>query len=119
MLDPSGSRVITVSEGSDAVLPCSLSAMQNLQNAVFDWKKDGQEVFLYSGQDEYNNGRPGQHQQFKGRVSHFPQQLEFGNASITIRNTKVADSGNYTCFFPYIQQQSFKIELIVGEHFHF
>ncbi|XP_025762464.1 V-set domain-containing T-cell activation inhibitor 1-like isoform X2 [Oreochromis niloticus] len=112
-----GVITVVVPEGRDAILPCSLSTKLSLQHEVFDWKKDGQkEVFLYSARDEYNNGRPGQDEQFKGRVSHFPEELKFGNASIVIRNTKLVDSGNYSCIFPHLQpkEQSFNIKLIVG-----
>uniref|UniRef100_A0A671X7P5 CD276 antigen homolog n=1 Tax=Sparus aurata TaxID=8175 RepID=A0A671X7P5_SPAAU len=57
----------------------------------------------------------GQDQQFKGRVSHFPDQLMNGNASIEIQNTKVTDSGIYSCIFPRLQpRQTFNIELVVG-----
>ncbi|XP_030275820.1 butyrophilin subfamily 1 member A1-like isoform X2 [Sparus aurata] len=56
----------------------------------------------------------GQDQQFKGRVSHFPDQLMNGNASIEIQNTKVTDSGIYSCIFPRLQpRQTFNIELVV------
>ncbi|XP_014196004.1 V-set domain-containing T-cell activation inhibitor 1, partial [Haplochromis burtoni] len=98
-------------------LPCSLSTKLSLQHEVFDWKKDGQkEVFLYSARDEYNNGRPGQDEQFKGRVSHFSEELKLGNASIVIRNTKLVDSGEYSCIIPHLhpKQQRFNIKLIVG-----
>uniref|UniRef100_A0A671X184 CD276 antigen homolog n=1 Tax=Sparus aurata TaxID=8175 RepID=A0A671X184_SPAAU len=57
----------------------------------------------------------GQDQQFKGRVSHFPDQLMNGNASIEIQNTKVTDSGIYSCIFPRLQpRQTFNIELVVA-----
>ncbi|XP_039861084.1 butyrophilin subfamily 2 member A2-like isoform X2 [Simochromis diagramma] len=112
-----GVVTVVVSEGSDAILPCSLSTNQNLEQKLFDWKKDDQkEVFLYVARDEYNNGRPGQDEQFRGRVSHFPQELQFGNASIIIRNTRLADSGVYTCDFPHLQPEgkTFRIKLDVG-----
>ncbi|KAF3690423.1 Butyrophilin-like protein 2 [Channa argus] len=107
---------LIVREGDDAILPCSLSTKENIVKKLFDWKKDGQkEVFMYDSGDHYNNGRAGQDDQFKGRVLHFPEQLDFGNASITIRNTKVIDSGNYTCDFPRLQpRQIFNIKLVVG-----
>ncbi|KAF3690383.1 Butyrophilin-like protein 10 Precursor [Channa argus] len=114
--------VVTVisKEGQDAVLPCSLSTRKNIVQTVFDWKKDDQkEVFLYDAGIHYNNGRTGQDQQFIGRVSHFPGQLEFGNASIIIQNTTVIDSGTYSCVFPRIQPQAqiFKIQLLIGGTF--
>ncbi|KAM7421853.1 hypothetical protein PAMA_010080 [Pampus argenteus] len=115
--DGNGPDVINmvVYEDSDVVLPCSLSTT-NIMQELFDWKKDGQkEVFMYDKGQHYNNGRAGQDEQFRGRVSHFLQQLEFGNASITIRNTKVTDSGRYTCDFPGHQPiRRANIELVVG-----
>uniref|UniRef100_A0A8P4K3A1 Ig-like domain-containing protein n=1 Tax=Dicentrarchus labrax TaxID=13489 RepID=A0A8P4K3A1_DICLA len=114
-----GPAVVRVEEGSDVILPCSLSSKENIVDKLFDWRKDGQkkkeEVFLYDGGDHYNNGRPGQDEQFKGRVSHFKDQLKNGNASIKINNTKISDSGNYTCDFPHLEpRQTFYIELVVG-----
>ena len=110
---------VIVEEGSDVILPCSLSSKENIQSKLFDWKKDDQqEVFFYDAGMHYNNGRAGQDVQFRGRVSHFPEGLKSGNASITIRNTKMADSGDYTCVFPRLQpRQIFHIQLVVGEYF--
>ncbi|XP_038552525.1 butyrophilin subfamily 2 member A2-like isoform X2 [Micropterus salmoides] len=112
----SGDVRVVVKEGSDAILPCSLSNKENAESKLFDWKKDGpKEIFFYDGGLHYNNGRPGQDQQFKGRVSHFQDELKYGNASIIIRNTTVADSGDYTCDFQLLQpRQIFNIKLVVG-----
>uniref|UniRef100_A0A672ZFT5 Ig-like domain-containing protein n=1 Tax=Sphaeramia orbicularis TaxID=375764 RepID=A0A672ZFT5_9TELE len=81
---------------------------------TFDWKKDGddKEVFCYVKGDHYNNGRSGQSRPFKGRVSHFQDELKFGNASIKIRNTKLADSGNYTCIFPDKQKSHITLYVV-------
>ncbi|XP_068578342.1 CD276 antigen homolog [Cebidichthys violaceus] len=105
---------------SDVILPCSLSNKQDITAAVFHWKKvaqkdqDQKEVFFYDAATHYNNGRTGQSEEFKGRVSHFDDQLNHGNASIIIRNTKKTDSGNYTCVFLQLQiRQTFYIELVV------
>ncbi|XP_073324011.1 CD276 antigen homolog [Pagrus major] len=108
---------VVVEEDSDAVLPCSLSNKEDMTGKLFDWKKDGQkEVFMYDSGIHYNNGRPGQDEQFKGRVSHFQDQLKNGNASIKIHNTKMADSGTYSCDFPRLQpRQTFNIELVVDQ----
>ncbi|XP_076602031.1 butyrophilin subfamily 3 member A2-like [Chaetodon auriga] len=115
MTSADGKGPVVVKEGSDALLPCSLSTEENIEGKLFHWKKDGQkEVFLYDAGVHYNNGRPGQDEQFKGRVSHFQDGLKHRNASITIRNTKLADRGNYTCDFPRLQNQTFHIELDVG-----
>ncbi|XP_038552514.1 butyrophilin-like protein 10 isoform X5 [Micropterus salmoides] len=111
----SGDVRVVVKEGRDAILPCSLSTKENAEEKLFDWKKDGQQdVFFYDAGIHSNNGRPGQDQQFKGRVSHFQDELKYGNASIIIRNTKVTDSGDYSCDFPHLQpRQIFNIQLVV------
>lgn len=107
---------MVVKEGSEAILPCSLGTT-NIKGELFDWKKDEKkEVFLYDKGNHYNNGRVGQDELFKGRVFHFQEQLQFGNASIVIRNTKVTDSGSYTCDFPLPQRKrQSRIALVVGE----
>ncbi|XP_073342673.1 butyrophilin-like protein 10 [Pagrus major] len=107
---------VVVEEDSDAVLPCSPSTKEDIIVKLFDWKKDGQkEVFFYNNDIHYNNGRTGQDEQFRGRVSHFQDQLVNGNASIKIHNTKAADSGNYSCIFPLPEpRRTFNIELVVG-----
>nr|XP_033482477.1 butyrophilin subfamily 2 member A2-like isoform X2 [Epinephelus lanceolatus] len=116
----SGDVTVVVKEGSGAVLPCSLSTKESISAKLFDWRKAAQkdggrkEVFFYDAGIHYNNGRPGQSEQFKGRVFHFPEELKHGNASIIIRNTTVTDSGDYTCDFPRLQpRQTFHIELVV------
>uniref|UniRef100_A0A8C9XHQ5 Ig-like domain-containing protein n=1 Tax=Sander lucioperca TaxID=283035 RepID=A0A8C9XHQ5_SANLU len=102
------------------MLPCSLSTKENIEFKLFDWRKDAQkddglkEVFLYDGGIHYNNGLDGQSEEFKGRVSHFPDELKHGIASIIIRNTKISDSGVYTCDFPRLQPpQIFYVDLVV------
>ncbi|XP_026176504.1 CD276 antigen-like [Mastacembelus armatus] len=110
-----GDITVKVKEGHDAILPCSLSPRESIVQKCFYWTKDGQkEVFLYDAGVHYNNGLTGQDEQFKGRVFHFPDQLQSGNASVVIRNTKMTDSGNYTCDFPRLQpKRQGLIKLIV------
>ncbi|KAM8757400.1 V-set and immunoglobulin domain-containing protein 1-like isoform 1-T1 [Acanthopagrus schlegelii] len=96
-----GSVVVTVEEGSDAMLPCSINTKENIEKLTFDWKKGRQEVFFYQSGKHYNNGgRTGQDKQFEGRVFHFEDELKHGNASIKITRTQLTDSGNYACTFP-------------------
>ncbi|KAG7235650.1 hypothetical protein INR49_002412, partial [Caranx melampygus] len=117
MFCPPGPAVthLVVKEGNDAVLPCSLNTT-SIKQELFDWKKDGQrEVFMYDRGSIYDEKRSGQDEHFKGRVFHFPERLESGNASIVIRDTKVADSGSYTCDFPFHQPiRRSHIVLVVG-----
>ncbi|XP_067470236.1 butyrophilin-like protein 2 isoform X2 [Thunnus thynnus] len=112
-----GPDVVTVivKQGSDVILPCSLSTKDDITSKLFDWMKDGRDVFMYDGGDHYNNGRSGQDDHYKGRVSHFPGELKSGNASIIIQNTRMEDGGDYTCDFPRLQPgQKFHIKLVVG-----
>uniref|UniRef100_A0A671UFN0 Ig-like domain-containing protein n=1 Tax=Sparus aurata TaxID=8175 RepID=A0A671UFN0_SPAAU len=116
LLSCSGDAVrVLVEEDSDAVLPCLIRTKRNLAGNAFHWKKDDQkEVFVYDAGLHYNNGRTGQDEQVKGRVSFFYDQLQNGNASIKIHETKMADSGIYRCDFPRLQpSQTFYIELVV------
>ncbi|XP_075888629.1 V-set domain-containing T-cell activation inhibitor 1-like isoform X2 [Nelusetta ayraudi] len=106
---------VEVREGDDAILPCSFNPVQDIPGKLFDWKKDKEkEVFLFDDGPVYNEGRSGQDRQFSGRVTHFPDELEYGNASIRIRSATVADSGNYTCVFPRDNEQIYIIRLLVG-----
>ncbi|KAL3059294.1 hypothetical protein OYC64_011255 [Pagothenia borchgrevinki] len=111
---------VIAKEETDVILPCSPSTGENLLKKLFDWKKVGQggetlhEVFMYDSAVQYDR-HSGQSEQFKGRVSHFQDELKHGNASIFIRKTKVIDSGSYTCYFPRLQpREKFCIELVVS-----
>uniref|UniRef100_A0A8C9XAX6 Ig-like domain-containing protein n=1 Tax=Sander lucioperca TaxID=283035 RepID=A0A8C9XAX6_SANLU len=112
-------KLITVEEGSDVILPCSLWPKKDLRLTQFIWHKDCQMVFEYDNGHLFSDERPGQSEKFKGRVSHFPDELEQGNASIIIRNTTRADSGEYRCSFPSLQKpQEFHFKLdVVGKYF--
>eukprot|EP00066_Takifugu_rubripes_P027035 XP_011616301.1 PREDICTED: CD276 antigen-like [Takifugu rubripes] len=90
--EPTRIRMV-VKEDSEVVLNCSASG--SVRDQVFNWKKDDDvEVFLYSWGSTYGSG------QFTGRVAHFPEALDLGNASIRIKKAEVRDSGIYTCRFP-------------------
>uniref|UniRef100_A0A3B4Y4I5 Ig-like domain-containing protein n=1 Tax=Seriola lalandi dorsalis TaxID=1841481 RepID=A0A3B4Y4I5_SERLL len=108
---------IKVTEGSDVTLPCNIT--EDIVSKRFVWKKDNQtEVYLYDAGTSSSARLSGQYEQFKGRVSHFSGELKNGDASIMIRNTKVADSGDYTCEFRHLPNQKFLVRLLVGECFH-
>ncbi|XP_016524478.1 V-set and immunoglobulin domain-containing protein 1-like [Poecilia formosa] len=101
-------------QNNDVTLPCSPIGKDNLIEQVFDWKKnDGKEEVLIYGKK--NKEITVQNQNFENRVEIFQNQLEFGNASICIKNTKWEDSGIYTCEFPRLQPsgQKFYVELVV------
>ncbi|XP_056879620.1 CD276 antigen-like isoform X2 [Takifugu flavidus] len=96
--EPTRIRMV-VKEDSEVVLNCSASG--SVRDQVFDWKKDDDVgVFLYSRGSTYGSGLSGQSPQFAGRVAHFPEALDLGNASIRIKKAEVRDSGIYTCTVP-------------------
>uniref|UniRef100_A0A087X3B1 Ig-like domain-containing protein n=1 Tax=Poecilia formosa TaxID=48698 RepID=A0A087X3B1_POEFO len=95
-------------EDEDVILPCSCE--ETLTTKRFDWKKDEKDVFLCVNGEVSPSS---QDKQFRGRVIHFPHQLNSGNASISIKKAKVSDSGNYTCLC-IDSAKSYNIELTVG-----
>uniref|UniRef100_I3JD16 Ig-like domain-containing protein n=1 Tax=Oreochromis niloticus TaxID=8128 RepID=I3JD16_ORENI len=107
---------VIVKEDDDAILPCSIGTNENIESMLFVWKKEGtvplKQVFMYDD-GTYSKG---QDEEFKGRVSYFPEQLKHGNASIRMKKTRLEDKGNYTCSFPIMQPEIkiFHIELVVG-----
>ncbi|KAM4612930.1 butyrophilin subfamily 1 member A1-like isoform 2-T2 [Polymixia lowei] len=108
-------RLVLAKEGDNVILPCYLQPPQNITDGVFDWKKGETEVFLYAKGQHYSNGRSGQDAQYVGRVSHFPPELKTGNASLTLTDAKVEDSGLYSCVFPrLVPSQRFFVNLTVG-----
>ncbi|XP_042350378.1 butyrophilin subfamily 3 member A3-like [Plectropomus leopardus] len=111
----SGDVTVISTEGSDAVLPCSLATKENIESKLFDWTKAAQKDGLRKEVFYYRNGiqNNGQSEEFKGRVFHFQDELKNGNASIIIRNTKINDTGNYTCVFPKLQDPQTKQLIVV------
>ncbi|XP_032366405.1 uncharacterized protein LOC116685471 [Etheostoma spectabile] len=116
-------KVIKVEEGCDVTLPCRLWPVVDLTLKGFTWKKRPEaggrqkDVFLYD-KGVLNNGQSeevkGQDEQFRGRVEYFPEELKQGNASIIIKNTLKADSGDYFCYHLDPQKpQMFEIHLVV------
>uniref|UniRef100_A0A3P9D331 Butyrophilin subfamily 3 member A2-like n=1 Tax=Maylandia zebra TaxID=106582 RepID=A0A3P9D331_9CICH len=103
--DQSGTSVI-VREGDYAILPCSLGT--SIEFVRFEWTKEGteKEVYIHDTGVDRSPALP-------GRVSHFRDDLENGNASIRIKNAQLEDGGNYTCDFPS-RRKTFRIELVVG-----
>ncbi|XP_055365179.1 butyrophilin subfamily 1 member A1-like isoform X2 [Betta splendens] len=100
--------VIRVKEGNDVTLPCYIKN-KNIVSERFEWKKDGKKDVYLCERDSLS----GQDKEFKGRVSHFASELKNGNASIKIRDTKVPDSGDYTCHLG--NDQIFSVRLVVDK----
>lgn len=98
---------VTVREGDDAILPCSFGT--SIEFVRFEWTKEGteKEVYIHDTGEGYSPALP-------GRVSHFPDDLKNGNASIRINKVQLGDGGIYTCDFT-TKGKTFRIKLVVGE----
>lgn len=107
---------LVVKEGSSAVLQFPLSSRENIESGVFDCNKDGRmEVYFYDEGLYSGHGRNGQDAQFKGRVSHSQEELKHGKVLLKINDTRVEDSGNYTCIFPHLKpRQEIQSQLLVA-----
>ncbi|KAM4582055.1 V-set domain-containing T-cell activation inhibitor 1-like [Fundulus diaphanus] len=89
VVDGNGPFKITAKEDKDVILPCSFGIP--LTDKHIQWIKDNKEIY------SVENGHSSQDQQFRQRVSHFADELKFGNASIKINEAKRSDSGIYDC----------------------
>lgn len=118
LFDPPERITMVVKEDSEVVLNCSASG--SVRDQLFDWKKDNDvEVFIYDQGRTYGSGMTGQSPQFAGRVAHFPEALDLGNASIRIKKAELRDSGIYSCTFPRSAPVPRpQISLLVGEFLH-
>ncbi|XP_041634911.1 uncharacterized protein LOC121504265 isoform X2 [Cheilinus undulatus] len=107
---------VEVKEGSDTVLKFPLSSRVNIQSGVFDCNKDGKmEVYFYDEGLYSGHGRNGQDDHYKGRVSHSQEELQHGKVLLKIIDTRVEDSGNYTCIFPRPEpRREIHVQLVVA-----
>ncbi|XP_027142623.1 CD276 antigen-like [Larimichthys crocea] len=105
--DPAG-RVV-VKEGRDVILPCFFNGV-DIEQELLEWKKNGQTVLKYDAGFDRSNPTL-----LDDRFSHFKEELKLGNASLKIRNTRVADSGNYTCDTPRVESsKTVHVKLVCG-----
>lgn len=57
------------------------------------------------------------HKFFEGRTSMFIDELTKGNISLKLSKVKLTDEGEYRCFIPALERQTY-IQLVVGECIH-
>lgn len=102
---------VAVSEGEDAVLPCSIKRQKITEGLEFSWSKDNKKVLFY------DRGRVEENEQSL-RLTVFQQELMSGNISIKILNTLKSDSGHYSCYFSNIQKAHVVLQVIDNSEGH-
>lgn len=85
--------------GMDTVLNCSFSGVSefNLSDLSVFWQLSDTKRTVHNywlSRDQLTD----QDARFSNRTSLFPDQLRSGNASLLLRNVRVADEGSYSCF---------------------
>ncbi|XP_070710834.1 butyrophilin-like protein 1 isoform X2 [Pempheris klunzingeri] len=106
------SEKILASVGAAVVLPCNISATDDLP--TLEWSKqrlDPEIVLLYRGCETHEEKNPA----FEHRTSLFMKELRHGNISLRISNVELSDAGKYKCkTIRNMVQNSIVIELFVG-----
>ncbi|XP_041960421.1 butyrophilin-like protein 8 [Alosa sapidissima] len=85
--------------GEELVLPCSLKPSTNAEGMTVEWfrlDQTGQSssVHLYKDHTDMNTK---QMPSYRGRTSLFKDELKKGNASLHLKQLRVADTGYYKC----------------------
>ncbi|XP_062391368.1 butyrophilin subfamily 1 member A1-like [Sardina pilchardus] len=75
----------------DVTLPCHLSPETNAVAMEIRWFKWRECIYLY------RSGHVIEGRGYEGRVSVDPQQLQRGDVSLTLRESRKADWGQYIC----------------------
>ncbi|XP_035257480.1 uncharacterized protein LOC118218854 isoform X1 [Anguilla anguilla] len=86
---------VSVAMGMSASLPCfaKINTQARADNLDILWKRGGENVYqLLKNTIAYGPG-------FENRASVSPEQAVYGNMSLTIRQTRFSDEGDYQCFY--------------------
>uniref|UniRef100_A0A8C3FDE4 Butyrophilin subfamily 1 member A1-like n=1 Tax=Chrysemys picta bellii TaxID=8478 RepID=A0A8C3FDE4_CHRPI len=89
---------VTASLGGDAVLSCHLSPRMSAETMEVRWFRSQYSavVHLYhDGQDLYGQQMP----EYRGRTELLRDDITDGRVSLRIRDIRLFDKGQYTCFF--------------------
>ncbi|XP_036023084.1 butyrophilin subfamily 1 member A1-like [Onychomys torridus] len=90
---------IVAAPGGEAILPCSLFPVMNVENMEeLRWFRSrfSEAVFVYWNQQEQKQE---QMAEYSGRTWLVKDQFHQGKAAVRIGNVQVSDSGIYVCFF--------------------
>ncbi|KAG5830338.1 hypothetical protein ANANG_G00309400 [Anguilla anguilla] len=86
---------VSVAMGMSASLPCfgKINIQARADDLDILWKRGGENVYqLLKNTTTYGPG-------FENRASVSPEQALYGNMSLTIRQTRFSDEGDYQCFY--------------------
>ncbi|XP_064174555.1 uncharacterized protein LOC135245440 [Anguilla rostrata] len=86
---------VSVAMGMSASLPCfgKINMQARADDLDILWKRDGENIYqLLNNTITYGPG-------FENRASVSPEQALYGNMSLTIRQTRFSDEGDYQCFY--------------------
>ncbi|XP_074873198.1 butyrophilin subfamily 1 member A1-like isoform X2 [Carettochelys insculpta] len=89
---------VTANVGEDAVLPCHLSPPMSAEDMEVRWFRSefSSPVHLYRyGQDQFDQQMP----EYRGRTEFLKDKIREGRVALRIRNIRIADEGQYRCFF--------------------
>ncbi|MBN3316153.1 BT1A1 protein, partial [Atractosteus spatula] len=87
---------VIVFPGEDAVLPCYLSPDISAKDLEIRWfRKDNFDFVCLYKSGQYNLVR--QNSAYRDRAGLFLQELHRGNVSLTLRDVRRSDRGQYTC----------------------
>ncbi|XP_066578298.1 E3 ubiquitin-protein ligase TRIM21 [Amia ocellicauda] len=87
------SGFLEVPEGDDVVLPCKTHPERSVAALEVRWFRQTHNDLVC----QYNNGKDTEGPDHQGRVKLFHQELERGNVSLQLSNTRLSDTGVYTC----------------------
>ncbi|XP_053199615.1 uncharacterized protein LOC128384063 [Scomber japonicus] len=106
------SQPIVATVGDDVILPCQLKPAQDVSVLTVEWTRaDLNPIFVHvqrAGQETTS----AKHESYQGRTSLPIDGLNQGNISLKLSRVKLSDGGNYTCYIPHINKESF-VELVV------
>ncbi|MBN3318048.1 BT3A3 protein, partial [Atractosteus spatula] len=87
---------VVVSPGEDAVLPCYLSPDISAEDLEIRWfKKNYHDLICLYESHQYDLVK--QNHDYRDRAGLFLQELHRGNVSLTLRDVRRSDHGQYTC----------------------
>ncbi|XP_076153742.1 myelin-oligodendrocyte glycoprotein-like [Alosa pseudoharengus] len=106
---------LTAAAGEDLVLPCSLKPSMNAEDMTVEWLRlndQGQSsvVHLYKDHTDINTK---QMPSYRDRTSLFKEELSKGNASLHLKQLRVADTGHFKCLILSKDYDDISIQLTV------